>query len=308
MEKILVIGAGVLGCNVAAAFYKAGKNVTLLARGKWYEEIKKNGLCIKDKFFPVEKRYKISVTDELKPDDMYDMVFVSLRYTQLDSIIDTLNANVSQNIVLNGNNTKPEEFKAKLPDKNVMFSFAMAAGSRDEKRVNSVNLKKITIGTLKGDKDRERFVRKIFEGAGYRVVYQPNMGDYLLCHAGFVVPCSFACYYTDGSLKMLVNNEEYLHKLIWANIECYRAIEKTGHEILPKSDQNYMSGEYFKSCYRFYKLMCATPLGKICAAEHAMNAVEEMHALAEDLKEVIALSGYKAHWYMELSQSVGKYL
>lgn len=39
--KILVFGAGVLGCNLARNFLRAGKDVTLLARGKWAEEIQK---------------------------------------------------------------------------------------------------------------------------------------------------------------------------------------------------------------------------------------------------------------------------
>ena len=50
--KILVFGAGVLGCNLARNLFRAGKDVTLLARGKWAEEIRKNGLRIKDKFSP----------------------------------------------------------------------------------------------------------------------------------------------------------------------------------------------------------------------------------------------------------------
>ena len=46
--KILVYGAGVLGCNLARNLFRAGKDVTLLARGNWAEEIRKNGLRIKD--------------------------------------------------------------------------------------------------------------------------------------------------------------------------------------------------------------------------------------------------------------------
>lgn len=48
--RILVFGAGVIGCNLARNLYRAGKDVTLLARGNWAEEIKNNGLRIKDKF------------------------------------------------------------------------------------------------------------------------------------------------------------------------------------------------------------------------------------------------------------------
>ena len=42
--KILVYGAGVLGCNLARNLLRAGKDVTLLARGNWAAEIKQNGL------------------------------------------------------------------------------------------------------------------------------------------------------------------------------------------------------------------------------------------------------------------------
>jgi len=44
--KILVFGAGVLGCNLANDLFRAGKDVTLLVRGKWAQEIQENGLRI----------------------------------------------------------------------------------------------------------------------------------------------------------------------------------------------------------------------------------------------------------------------
>lgn len=45
------------------------------------------------------------------------------------------------------------------------------------------------------------------------------MGDYLLCHAAFVLPAAFACYKTDGDLKKLKGNTAYLSRMIDANIE-----------------------------------------------------------------------------------------
>ena len=48
--KILVFGAGVLGCNLARDLFRAGKDVTRLARGAWGEEIRQNGLRIKGGF------------------------------------------------------------------------------------------------------------------------------------------------------------------------------------------------------------------------------------------------------------------
>ena len=90
--KILVFGAGVLGCNLARNFFRAGKDVTLLARGAWGESIQKNGLRIKDKFSPRMSVSRIPVVTELKAEDKSDVIFVVLRYTQLDAILDAVSA------------------------------------------------------------------------------------------------------------------------------------------------------------------------------------------------------------------------
>ena len=65
--KILVYGAGVLGCNLARNLLRAGKDVTLLARGNWAAEIKQNGLRIKDKFSLRTSVSRIPVVTELAP-------------------------------------------------------------------------------------------------------------------------------------------------------------------------------------------------------------------------------------------------
>lgn len=48
--KFMIFGAGVLGCNLANNLFRAGKDVTLLARGPWAEEIRSNGLRVKIQF------------------------------------------------------------------------------------------------------------------------------------------------------------------------------------------------------------------------------------------------------------------
>ena len=49
---------------------------------------------------------RIPVVTELAPDARYDVIFVVLRYTQLDSVLDTLRANRTKNIVFVGNNVQ----------------------------------------------------------------------------------------------------------------------------------------------------------------------------------------------------------
>ena len=306
--RILVFGAGVLGCNLARNLFRAGKDVTLLARGKWAEEIGKNGLRIKDKFSLGMSVSSIPVVTELKPEDAYDVIFVVMRYTQIDSILETLRANGTKNIIFVGNNVRAKALAALLPEKNVLFAFASSAGHRESDHVASIDLKKITIGPLLGAPDNEQLIGQIFDGTKYKVTYEPNMEDYLLCHAAFVLPVAFACYKTEGNLKKLKGDTAYLSRLLDANIEGYRAIRNAGHEILPKSDADFEGAAYHKTCLRFFKLMCATGLGKICASDHAMNAVEEMSALNRDLKQFFDENGAEYPVWRELEKEAEKYL
>lgn len=306
--RILVFGAGVLGCNLARNLFRAGKDVALLARGNWAEEIKKNGLRIKDKFSPRVSVSHIPVVTELKPEDPYDVIFVVMRYTQIEAILDTLRANRTKNIIFVGNNVRARAVADLLPEKDVMFAFASSAGHREPDRVASVDLKKITIGQLLGALSNEELIGQIFENTKYKVTYEPNMEDYLLCHAAFVLPAAFACYKTDGNLKKLKGNTAYLSRMIDANIEGYRAIKNAGHEILPKDDENFEGEAYRKTCMKFFKLICATSLGKICVSDHAMNAVDEMSALNRDLKQFFDEHGAKYPVWQELEKETNGYL
>ena len=306
--KILVFGAGVLGCNLARNLFRAGKDVTLLARGQWAEEIKRNGLRIKDKFSPKVSVSRIPVVTELAPEDTYDVIFVVARYTQLETILDVLRANGTKNVVFVGNNVRAVETAAALPEKNVLFAFASSAGHRERDRVASIDLKKITIGPLAGAPSQQPLIDQIFSGTKYKAAYEPNMGDYLLCHAAFVLPVAFACYKTDGDLKKLKGDTAYLSRLIDANIEGYRTIRNAGHEILPDADKEFEGAAYRKTCLRFFKLMCATSLGKICASDHAMNAVDEMGALNRDIRSFFDANGGVYPVWQALELECGRYL
>lgn len=246
--KILVYGAGVLGCSLARNLLRAGKDVTLLARGNWVAEIKQNGLRIKDKFSLRTSVSRIPVVTELAPDAMYDVIFVVLRYTQLDSVLDTLRANRTKNIVFVGNNVQTKTLATALPEKNVLFAFALSAGHREADRVVSIDLKK-----LRGD-------------------------------------------------------TVYLNRVLDANIEGYRAIRDAGHTILPKEDADFEGEKYRKTCLRFFKLMCATSLGKLCASDHAMNAIDEMSALNRDLKKFFDANGAAYPVWQALEAEAGRYL
>ena len=123
-----------------------------------------------------------------------------------------------------------------------------------------------------------------------------------------MLPAAFACYKADGDLKRFRSSAAYLNRLIDANIEGYRAIRNAGHAILPKADENFESEAYRRTCLRFFKLMCATSLGKLCASDHAMNAVDEMSALNRDIKMFFDENGASCPVWQELEKEAGRYL
>ena len=173
--RILVIGAGVIGSNLAADLFASGRDVTILARGEWADTLDKNGLVIDPIFSPGKKTYRIPVIRELKEDNVFDAIFVVMRYTQLESVISMILANDSKNLVFVGNNLSPKEIVEKLPGKNVLFGFSMSAGHREKDRVVSISLHKITIGQLKDAASNEQLIQDIFVGTKVKATYQPNM-------------------------------------------------------------------------------------------------------------------------------------
>ncbi|MCR5212616.1 MAG: ketopantoate reductase family protein [Lachnospiraceae bacterium] len=305
--RILVFGAGVLGGNLANSLYRQGKDVTLLARGNWCEEIKRNGLSIHP-YFGRKTNVKIPVINELRPDDKYDVIFVVVRYTQVVSVVQVLKENVSKNIVFVGNNLKSEALKSILSDKSVLFAFAMSAGHREKDYIRSVSLNKITVGNTKGTPSQEIFIRNVFFGTNYKVVYESNMTDWLLCHAASVIPIAFACYYAKGDIKKLRRDKAYINRIMDATIAAYTVLEDNGHEILPDSDKDFRNPKFKKKYLPFYKFIFATKLGKLCTSDHAMNAVDEMSALNRDFKAYIGKYGDIPKPWTDLERDTNGYL
>ena len=102
--RILVYGAGVLGCELTHVLLQNKKNVvTLLARGEWKEMIDQKGLVIRHWAQRRTTTERVKTIDVLAPDDFYDLVFVVVQAGQLPDVLPALKANRSQYFVFVGN-------------------------------------------------------------------------------------------------------------------------------------------------------------------------------------------------------------
>lgn len=75
--RILIYGAGVIGCLYATLFSKAGYNTTIYARGKRLESLEKDGLLYQNG--DEINSANVTVINKLHKDDIFDYIFLTVR-------------------------------------------------------------------------------------------------------------------------------------------------------------------------------------------------------------------------------------
>ena len=135
--RILVYGAGVQGCQLAHSLAQNKKNVvTLLARGEWKEVIDQKGLTIRHMLQRKTTVDRMQTTDVLAPEDVYDLVFVTVQAGQLADVLPILKANRSQYFIFVGNDPYAQEMLQAMqrPVDKIAFGFQNNAGRREHDR------------------------------------------------------------------------------------------------------------------------------------------------------------------------------
>lgn len=301
--KILIIGAGVLGSNLVHSIKKEN-DVTILARGKTYENLKNNGLIIKHK---LGKRTvdHFNVINKLDEDDIYDVIFIVSRFSALDDIVAIVEKNKTKNVVFVGNNMSAEKY-VNISNKNVLFAFFMAAGKKYNGYINSICLNKIPIGRVDGRNIDNEFIKSIFKKTRIKVIIENKMNDYLKTHACVVLPLVFASYKANGNLKLLKNDKEYSILIMDAIIEGYDVLKKLGYEILPKGEyENCVNKKNL--CAFIYRFMFSNFIGKMCISDHAMSAREEFMMMANEFEKLKEKSKLETKTYDKLKLELLNY-
>ena len=285
--RILVYGAGVQGCELAHCLAQNKKNVvTLLARGEWKNVIDQKGLTIRHLVQLKTTVDRMRTIDTLAPDDVYDLVFVTMQAGQLPDVLPILKANGSQYFIFVGNNPHAKEVMQAMqrPADKIAFGFQSNGGRRENNRVISAHLGiNMTIGGATAPLSGAFRLRlqAAFEGTHYKLTYYSDMDEWLKCHIAFILPVAYACYAVDGELPR--TTAEQRKQIVDAAWECCEMLKAAG---IPVNDADntdcYRAGtKKRKQTDRMVYWMAQTPLGKVCASDHAMHAVSEMRYLDE---------------------------
>lgn len=305
--NILVYGAGVLGSYLAYELVNAGHQVSVLARGKRYTELAKGELIIRHYLQRKTTKSNIRVVSCFSEDDYYDAVFVVVQQTQVESVIpDIVNNTKCSVYILIGNNATAPEIAQRITEASrkkpmVLFGFIGAAGRRENGKVISIHKKNtnLIIGDVTKKYHYKKFVDQIFHDTNFKINYVKQMDSWLKYHLAFILPIAYACYSCMGDLRKLAWNKKVINQIIDAIEEGYKVLEDLGYPLETKEDKDLFTSKR-KKLYRLLQIAALTPLGKLLAGDHCMNAPEEMYYLDELFTQLIKYADVRTPNWLRL--------
>ena len=241
--RILVIGAGVNGSICAASLYKAGINVTVLARGQRYEEIRKEGIIIENSLTHERSVTEIPVIQALEPDDIYDYILVIIRQDQMPALLPVLARNRSAAIVFMANDLSGAEAYAAIGKERILLGFVFGAGKREGPVVYGISGVGGVLGALFGGipfgeidgaiTARLKRLVAIFHQAGLDAKVSTRVADYLATHAGWVTVMIGLGIKYGMDMQALARARADLGTLVDALRELFQVLHSLGYQVTP---------------------------------------------------------------------------
>ena len=293
--RILIYGAGVIGSFYASKLLTTGYDVTILARGRRLEDIKKHGIVI-DHFIQKEQTVtKVPVIGKLEKNDVYDFIFVIMQKNQVYSILKDLKENIfCNNIVFFGNNgTGGEEYFEILEKERILLGFPSVGGKREGHKVIVAYREdsSLTIGELDGTTTKRVVdIATIFTNAGFLVNVSDDIDSWLKYHIALVSPLANGVHMAEKNDFELRDSKEAMILMIKAIKEGFKVLKKLKYPIRPKR----MRTLYYYPNFLINRLLrksIGTEVGKLVLREHAITAKEEMKKIADEFQELIKKTG-----------------
>src|SRR5271157_3536849 len=294
--RILVIGGGVNGSICSVGLYTAGFDVTVLARGKRYEEIRDGGIVIEDPFKNTRSHTEVPVISRLDPEDSYDYILVVIRKNQVPDLLPVLALNRSPNVVFMVNNPSgSDEFTGVLGKERVMLGFVFGAGKRDGSVIRAISGVDIPwLATPFGEIDGRmtprltRLVGILCE-AGLKSKTSTNISDHLATHAALVAPLGHLLIKHGCDTYDLARSTADLRLLVDALRETLDVLRATGFKIIPSSTNMVRIVPRFVLVAALRRLL-STKFAEVGAGWHCSQAPDEMRQLGIELMALVEKS------------------
>ena len=229
---------------------------------------------------------RIKTIDTLAPEDCYDLVFVVMQAGQLPAVLPILKENRSQYFVFVGNDPQAKQVLEAMqrPADKVAFGFQNSAGHREHDHLVSLHVGVgMTVGGATAPLSgtfRTR-LKTAFDGVKYKLTFYGDMDEWLKCHAAFILPICYVCYACNGDLTRATKQQR--GAILDAAYEACLMLKDAGIPVNDKDNTDCYrpGGPNRRQTEAMLYVMAKTPLGRLCASDHAMHAVGEMKYLDE---------------------------
>lgn len=289
-KKILIIGAGVIGSIYAVNLSNAGYSVTMLSRSRRLAELQENGLIFHNPKTNSIDKADVKIINMLSDYDIYDYVFVTVRYEQIDAALLEIRNNCSRNIVTMVNNPFGYDKWEQVVGKGRIIPAFPGAGGKIENGVLYYKLttrliQPTTFGELSGEKSaRIMDLYKILKSAGFPVSICSNMDAWQKSHLAMVIPMANAIYFDGGNNYSTAQNRQAIHNMSLSLKENFSFLRSAGIIVTPaKLNIFRMCPMCFLS--RLLKLIYKTKFAETLISNHANKAKHEMNLLNKDFEE-----------------------
>ena len=281
--RILIYGAGVIGCWYAVLFSKAGYDTTIYARGKRLELFQKEGLQyeVKGKI----QKADVKIIERLENANSYDFIFLTVKENQVRTALEELSHNISPNIVTMVNTIEGYENWEQLSGKGrIIPAFPGAGGSFQDGILKAALtpyiIQPTTFAEINGcHTERLDKLSRIFKNS--KVPYQivKNMQDWQLCHLAMVVPIADA-YYMAKNPPMVWKESDVMKKTAVQMKHNFNTLHKSGITLSPRK-MNMFRLLLVWMLKIGLTLVFKSDFGDVFMYQHSMNAPDEMRTLHE---------------------------
>ncbi|OOM76639.1 2-dehydropantoate 2-reductase N-terminal domain-containing protein [Clostridium sp. BL-8] len=292
LNRILIFGAGVIGSIYAIKFIEAGLDVTMFARSNRFKTLKENGLKYNDK--GAVKSIKVNVIDNLENDDVYDFIFVTVRYDQAESALLALKENQSKNIVTMTNNSIGFSSWLDIVGDRLLPGFPGAGGQIKGGILYARIPPKVLFATMFGEinsleTERIKKLTKLFKTAKLPYTINKDMKSFLITHSVSDIALLGSLYFENKiSDEKTATTRKTAHQITITLKAYLRAIQKAGVVINPSAFKIMLKCPNFILDFFFMMWLRTKMVKDMMLPDYANNANNEVVQLNNDLLKFLS--------------------
>ncbi len=294
--KVLIFGAGVLGSLYAAKLHEAGTEVTLVARGRRYQDLQKHGVQLEHFTTGTSSTTHIALEQEMPEDEHYDLCIILVQYAQLKEAVTKAagNSRIPSVLILTNYLKGLDEYCEVLGRERVLLGHVNAGGERRGNKVSYITSESMTLGELNGSRTQRLLdISRMFKTAGFPVTLCKNMDAWKRHHLALLTPMCNAMYLNGICNYTLAKNRKDIRRSVVGAREAMKALEALGFPIHPRK-LILMKLLPLGVLVSLFSKVLAMKVMDIGGARHVRNAKEEMRLFSRELLELIELSGREA--------------